>query len=171
MRHPTDGTLRRLLDEPAGVADDDREHVASCPVCLTGLAAARDDAAVAGGALRLEVTTDVEEGWRRLSRAVAADEPRRVAATTRAPRWRVALRRPVIAGIAVVALLTGASAAAATNWLQIFHTEQIAPVTVTQGDLVQLPELSAYGKLEITQGPHVRGVADAAAAQEATGLS
>jgi hypothetical protein len=27
MRHPTEGVLRRLLDEPAGVADSDREHV------------------------------------------------------------------------------------------------------------------------------------------------
>ncbi len=40
MRHPSDGTLRRLLDEPVGVADPDREHVADCPVCLAGLAAA-----------------------------------------------------------------------------------------------------------------------------------
>ena len=28
MRHPTEGLLRRLVDEPAGVADADREHVA-----------------------------------------------------------------------------------------------------------------------------------------------
>ena len=51
MRHPTDGMLRRLLDEPAGVADADREHVAGCPQCLAGLAAAREDAALVGAAL------------------------------------------------------------------------------------------------------------------------
>ena len=51
MRHPTDGTLRRLLDEPAGVADTDRAHVAECPVCLTQLAATRSDAAFAESAL------------------------------------------------------------------------------------------------------------------------
>ena len=28
MRHPTEGVLRRLVDEPAGVADADRAHVA-----------------------------------------------------------------------------------------------------------------------------------------------
>ena len=44
MRHPTEGVLRRLLDEPVGVADADREHVAQCPVCLSGLAAAQEDA-------------------------------------------------------------------------------------------------------------------------------
>ena len=42
MRHPTDGTLRRLLDEPAGVPDNDREHVAGCSACLSRLAAALD---------------------------------------------------------------------------------------------------------------------------------
>ncbi len=51
MRHPTDGTLRRLLDEPDGVADTDRDHIADCPVCQEGLDGARDDAAFAAAAL------------------------------------------------------------------------------------------------------------------------
>ena len=62
MRHPIDGTLRRLVDEPAGVAQADREHVAGCPVCLSGLAAAQDDAAVTGAALDFEVSPDVDRG-------------------------------------------------------------------------------------------------------------
>jgi len=44
MRHPTEGTLRRLVDEPAGVADADRSHVAGCPRCRAALAAAGEDA-------------------------------------------------------------------------------------------------------------------------------
>ncbi|HXV94202.1 MAG TPA: hypothetical protein VD813_12940, partial [Pseudonocardia sp.] len=97
MRHPTDGTLRRLLDEPAGVADADREHVAGCPVCLSGLAVAREDAAVTAAALGPDPTTDVDAGWRRLSRSVAVEGHRRVAASAPARRWRAALRRPVVA--------------------------------------------------------------------------
>ena len=42
MRHPTEGALRRLVDEPAGVADSDREHVAGCEQCLNRLAVARE---------------------------------------------------------------------------------------------------------------------------------
>jgi hypothetical protein len=57
MRHISDGTLRRLLDEPAGVADADREHTEDCPVCLSRLAAAQEDAAAAGAAL--DVAVDV----------------------------------------------------------------------------------------------------------------
>ena len=45
MRHPTEGVLRRLLDEPAGVADADRQHVADCQRCLGGLTAMREDVA------------------------------------------------------------------------------------------------------------------------------
>jgi hypothetical protein len=171
MRHPTDGTLRRLLDEPAGVADADRRHVAGCPVCLSGLAAAQQDAAVTSAALDVELTTDVDAGWQRLSRAVAGPGRRRAAAPAPVRRWRAALRSPLVAGFAVAALLAGAGTAAATDWLQIFHTEQIAPVTAPEADLVQLPDLSAFGEVEVTEEINVREVADAAAAEEATGLA
>ena len=40
-----------------------------------------------------------------------------------------------------------------TDWLQIFRTDQIAPVNVTQADLVELPDLSAYGEIEVTKRP------------------
>lgn len=50
MRHPTEGVLRRLLDEPAGVADSDREHLAGCPQCLGGLASVSESAGVVDSA-------------------------------------------------------------------------------------------------------------------------
>ncbi|NEK56689.1 hypothetical protein GCU56_02210 [Geodermatophilus sabuli] len=168
MRHPTDGTLRRLVDEPVGVADADREHVAGCPVCLSGLAAAQADAALAGAALDARVSPDVDAGWHRLSHAVPVRA--RPASAARTPRRRALLRSPVVAVAGVVALLTGAGAAAAADWLQIFRTEQIAPVAVSSADLVALPDLTAYGDVEVVEEPDVREVADAAAAEEATGL-
>jgi hypothetical protein len=167
MRHPNDGTLRRLLDEPDGVADTDRSHVDGCASCLAGLDAARSDAALAGAALRFEPDVDVDAGWRRLS---AAGEPRRATAA-HGRRWRAALRSPAVAAVAAVALLTGASAAAAADWLQIFRTDRIAPITVTQADLVTMPDLSAYGDVKVTNGPKVRKVAAAAAAAAVTGLT
>ena len=104
----------------------------------------------------------------RLSHAVAVDGRRWQPAAT-ASRWRASLRKPVVAVFAVIALLTGASAAAAADWLQIFRTEQIAPITFTQADLVALPDLSAYGTVEVSEEPDVREVADVAAAEKATG--
>lgn len=170
MRHPTDGTLRRLVDEPAGVADADREHVANCPVCLSALAAAQEDAAATGAALDVPSDVDVDAGWRRLSRAVSAEGRRRVAAAP-ASRWRATLRSPVLAAVGAVALLTGAGVAAAADWLQIFRTEQIAPVTAPERDLVRLPDLSDIGEVEVTEQVDIHPVADADAAKEVSGLA
>ncbi|MEV4534387.1 hypothetical protein AB0J82_11215 [Asanoa sp. NPDC049518] len=162
MRHPNDGTLRRLLDEPAGVADADRAHVAGCPRCQAGLAAVQRDADVASAALRDEPGVDVDAGWERLSATRA--RPGKAAAR----RWR--LRSPLVAAIGVAALLAGASAAAAGDWLQIFRTERIAPVTAPEADLIKLPELDEFGELVPIEPIRIRQVADADAAAKATGL-
>src|SRR3954469_21900413 len=135
MRHPIDGTLRRLVDEPAGVPDADREHVATCPVCLAGLAAARDDATAADRLLTEPPRVDVDAGWHRLTASVAADEARRPGAEAAPRRRRALIRRPAIAALGVAVVLLGASAAAAADWLQIFHTEHVTAVTVNQSDL------------------------------------
>jgi hypothetical protein len=170
MRHPTDGTLRRLLDEPAGVADADREHAAGCPVCLSRLTAAQEDAAAAGAALDVDLAVDVDSAWQRLSHSIAAGGRGRAPAAASADRWRTALRSPAVATLCVVAVLLGAGAVAAADWVQIFRTERIAPVAITRTDLLELPDLSAYGDLEVTREADVREVADADAAEEATGL-
>jgi hypothetical protein len=170
MRHPTEGVLRRLIDEPAGVGVPDREHVAGCPVCLAGLATARDDAAVVSGALRTDVEVDVGAAWQRLSTALPDTDQGRVPAPARVARSRAFLRRPVVAALAVAVVLTGAGTAAANDWFQIFRTEQIAPVGFSTADLVALPDLSAYGDVEVTGSEGLHEVADAAAAAAETGL-
>ena len=179
MRHPTEGVLRRLLDEPAGVADRDRRHVAGCPQCLGQLEATREDAVLVGAAMAPEgvADVDVDAAWRRLSSAALGSEPERTAhplaaapARPRATGSRGLLRRPAAAALAVAAVLTGTGVAAAEGWLQIFRTEEVAPVSLSTADLIALPDLSAYGELEVTGDPDVREVPDAAAAEAATGL-
>ncbi len=171
MRHPSEGVLRRLLDEPAGVADADRRHVAGCPQCLGGLAAVREDAALVDAALATEGGQDVDvaAAWRRLSTAAQA-EGQRAAAPSPTGRSRGALRHPLVAALAVAVVLTGASVAAANEWLQIFRTEEIAPLSLRTADLVALPDLSAYGVLDVTREADVHVVRDAAVAATETGL-
>ncbi|HWT23400.1 MAG TPA: hypothetical protein VN213_07830, partial [Solirubrobacteraceae bacterium] len=106
----------------------------------------------------------------RLAPAVAVERPRRGAATPRRARRRPTLRSPVVALAGVIAVLTGAGVAAAADWLQIFRTERVAPVSVTEADLVQLPDLSAYGDVEVMDEVDVRPVADAAEAARQSGL-
>ena len=172
MRHPSEGVLRRLLDEPAGVADADRDHVARCEECLRGLAAIREDADLVHAALATEASADVDvaAAWRRLSAGSPATRRAPAAVPPRAGRLRAALRRPVVAGVAVAAVLTGAGTAAANGWLPIFRTEQVAPLSLSTADLNALPDLSAYGELAVTGDPDVRTVPDAATAAAETGL-
>jgi len=169
MRHPTEGVLRRLLDEPAGVADADRQHVRDCPVCLVELAAARQDATTVATALRADRVgdPDVDAAWARLS----AELPDRSASRAAAPRRRAAfLRRPAAAALAVGLVLAGAGVAAANDWLPIFHTEKVATVSIQTDDLVALPDLSAYGDVEVTGEGNPHQVADAVTAANFTGL-
>jgi len=173
MSHPTEGLLRRLLDEPAGVPDADRRHVLNCPQCLDGLATARQDAALVGAALTTcsAGEPDVDAAWQRLSATRAtASIPRRATAPERSGRLAALVRRPAAAALAVAVVLTGASTAAANDWLPAFRTERVAPVSFTTADLVSLPDLSAYGELVVTGEPDVRQVPDAATAEELTGL-
>jgi len=172
MRHPTEGVLRRLLDEPVAVADSDRRHIAECPQCLDGLEVMRADAVLVGAALATGsvVGVDLDTAWRHLSAPAPAPEPRRVRPAHRAAPARQVLRRPAFAALAVAVALTGAGAAAANDWLPIFRTKQIAPVTLSTSDLIALPDLSAYGELVVSGVVDVSPVADAAAATAATGL-
>ena len=169
MRHPTEGVLRRLVDEPAGVADADRAHVAGCSTCLRELDGVRADARLVGTALASPTTgLDPDAAWARLSTTTAA--PVRPASV--APgRWRTAVRRPVVAALSAVVLVAGAGVAAANDWLPIFSTERVDPVEITSAELVQVPDLSAYGDLQVTQEPEPEQVADAATARERTGLA
>ncbi len=168
MRHPADGVLRRLLDEPAGVADLDRQHVAGCPTCLPALAAVREDAALVGAALATGDGADVDAAWRRLSTAAPAPAPAPRSLPRR--RRRAPVTRPAAAALAVGLVLAGAGTAAANDWLQVFRTQQVAPVSVTTADLVALPDLGAYGELVANGEPDVHEVPDAAAAAAETGL-
>jgi hypothetical protein len=168
MRHPTEGVLRRLVDEPAGVADADRAHVTACPECLAGLDRARTDALAAGAALDVPLGVDVDRAWTRLS--TAAGHRGAVAAPPRPRRLRSALRSPLAAVLGAVVVLTGAGAAAAADWLPIFHTEHVAALPVNTAELNQLPDLSAYGDVVLTgDGPPER-VDGAAEAHNRTGL-
>jgi hypothetical protein len=132
----------------------------------------RHDAALAGAALSTDVGTevDVDAAWRRLSAATPTARPLRAAGPSRADRARGMLRRPAVAGVAVAAVLAGASTAAATDWLEIFRTERVAPVSLGTADLVALPDLNAYGDLVVTGEPDVHEVAGRSAAEAESGL-
>lgn len=172
MRHPSEGVLRRLVDEPAGVTDDDRAHITGCQACLSALDTARSHSRLVHAALATDAPVDTDAAWARFAATSAATRaPRPVVPAATPGRWRTALRRPVIAAVSAAVLLGGAGVAAANDWLPIFQTQRVDPVEITSADLVAVPDLSAYGDLEITQQPDHAQVSDARTARERTGLA
>jgi hypothetical protein len=182
-RHPADGVLRRLVDEPAGVSDPDRAHVAGCARCQQALEVVRHDAAAASallGAAPAASAASAAQGddaaWQRLHRAAASEgtaAPARVTALDPARRRRSAWRRPGVVALGVAVVVAGAGTAAASDWLRIFQVQQVAPVSISSADLAglgQLPDPSAFGEAVATKPVEVREVADADAAAQATGL-
>jgi hypothetical protein len=131
----------------------------------------REDATFVDAALAAEdgLDVDVAAAWRRLTAAVPAAGSGR-GASPRAGRFRAALRRPAVAAVAVAVVLSGAGVAAANDWLEIFRTEEIAPVSFSTADLNALPDLSAYGDVAVTGEAAVHRVNGAAAAAAQTGL-
>jgi hypothetical protein len=85
-------------------------------------------------------------------------------------RFGELVRRPAAAALAVGVVLAGAGTAAATDWLPIFRTEEVVAVGLTGADLVALPDLEAYGEVEVTGDGDLRSVADAATAARESGL-
>lgn len=170
MRHPTEGVLRRLVDDPAGVADPDRAHIAGCPSCLSGVDRARADAAATGAVLTAPplAPTDLEGAWHRLSTRPIGDS--RAVPARRRPPVRARLRSPLTAALGAALLLAGAGAAAAGDWLPIFRPTHVVAVPVNATELNQLPDLSAYGDVQLNGSAAPERVADAGAAHARTGL-
>ena len=103
MRHPSEGVLRRLVDEPAGVTDDDRAHVAGCPTCLRG--AGRPPAPTP----RLVDAALATSGRRRHRRRLGPVRDDRGRARRRPVRRRRA-GRPLAAGACAVPVVAALSA-------------------------------------------------------------
>lgn len=175
MRHPAEGVLRRMVDEPAGVSDPDHQHVTACTRCQEALATVRADADVAAGALvgvRAVPEARTDAAWHRLT-STAAEGPSRPAASTAPARrqgTRGWLRRPGVLALGVAVVVAGASTAAASDWFRIFQAETVQPVSFSSTDLVDLPDPSSFGEAVGGQEVQVTAVSSAEAAAQATGL-
>ncbi len=183
MRHLSDGTLRRLYDEPLALSVAERAHYMACDACrareVAIAAAARQ---VAHGLATPPVRVDTARAFTKLQRRLDAPE------SLARPRWyerivtmmRVEQRRLVkpVGGVVAAAAVAGALALTpagsfAQSLLTVFEPQQIAVVPVTRADMTQLrnlPDLSSYGTMTQGARPGVNVVSSAAAAQAATGL-
>lgn len=174
MQHLGDGDLRRLIDEPLAATEADRLHLADCRDCSS-----RRDllAAEAEGAASLLAVPDFQPDTARAlnlvrQQARKASRPRRAwaAFSWNAPRFG----RPLVLAVALAAIGTAALAASPSVLTVFSPTQGVKTVTVNKpapGEITGLPDLSAYGTMNVVQKPTTQAVLTAAEAQQLTGLT
>ncbi len=172
--HPSEGCLRRLLDEPFLVQDRTRRHVAGCARCSERLGRFGQARARVGAMMVLASSQpglSANQAAARLQLSPASSAPGRgrlpalpVTATARKVRkWALAC-----AGACVV-VGGGLGTAAAEGWITISRPAQVAPVALPQGALLKLPHLRDFGQLASSERPQLHEVATLAAAEAASG--
>ena len=172
--HPSDGTLRRSLDEPVALDAASRTHLTTCARCAERVRHMSVDAAAVQAMLATpEAFVDVAASRARLARdeagtAAAPGSPRPVRRTwsgsTRAGRVMAGIAVAAVASVALV--VTGG----AQDFLSIFQPSQFAAVPVTATDVRSLAGLTSYGSVTGGSSIKFQPEPDAAAAAAAAGL-
>ena len=177
MRHLSDGTLRRIYDEPLALTSQDQAHYDGCAECKTRFesiaSAARATAALltvpgftpeAAGALRsvrIRIQTESARPPRWYERWLDRSSP----------RWRP-VTRPVIAVLLAGALLVGVTATGvALGWLRVYAPTTVAPLPVGPSDFTGTGVLLDYGDVKwLPDAPTLHQLSDATAASAQSGL-
>jgi hypothetical protein len=167
VAHLTEGTLRRMVDDPDSNSGADARHLESCADCRSRYAAGAEDAGSIATLLAApELKVDTGAAFKRVMAAPAA-QPR---FGFRLPVLRPGSRPMMLAFAAAAALVALLATAIAENGT-VFAPSTVTPVPVTVADLQSLSQLSDYGTFSWTTQPQLQVVTSAAEAANATGLN
>jgi hypothetical protein len=164
VAHLTDGTLRRMVDDPDARAGADAAHLDGCPECKTRFAQISDDARLIATLLTVpDARIDASRAFAQVSRA-----PRSRPAFVRLPVFRSPvhpMRLALVAAVMIAALSLVAFASAGL----FFKPSTVVAVPVTVADMQALSQLSEYGTVTWTQQPNLQVATSAADATAASG--
>ena len=165
MAHLSEGTLRRMVDDPDARVGRDKAHLEGCPECTAHFKVVSDDAGSIATLLAVpEARVDVSSAFQRVVTAPAA-QPR---FGFRLPVARPGSRPMVLAfaaAIAGVALLVSAVALNQGSWTP----NTVTPVPVTVADMQALSQLADYGTVTWTKQPNLQVVTSSADASAVAG--
>jgi hypothetical protein len=175
MMHPSNGTLRRSLDESVAVDASSRAHVAQCARCGARLQRMSTNATAVSSMLASPDPV-VDLGAARARLAFKESEPLAGKNSARATRrtWsgntlagRVVAAVAVVAGASVLLVATGG----AQDFLSLFQPSQPVAVPVTATDVRSLAGLASYGTVSGAPSIAFKPESDAAAAAAVAGLA
>src|SRR5579884_1127698 len=153
MFHLAEGTLRRYRDDPLILTTSQRQHFDRCPVCQRRHAAiARDAEGIENFFTMPPAPVNASAALARFQQHVRAEQVQPKSSRWARPGFR--LQTKPLAGLAGAAVLVSGLAltpagSMAQSLLTIFQPKQITTVTFTTGDLRSLPNLRAFGTLQM----------------------
>jgi hypothetical protein len=162
MKHISEGVLRRLDDEPLAVPDRVTEHVAACARCQARGAEIADDAKRAARLFAApQLVPDLDAEWARFGQQLRRSEASGAGAGAGPGPGRVIVDRPRLrsprvslrAGLAIGAIgFVVVGAAAAASLTTIFAPTQVAPVSLSRGDLQAIASLTGLSDNQLLGG-------------------
>ena len=161
MAHLTEGTLRRMVDDPDARVGADAAHLATCTQCKAQFDAIADDARSVATLFAVpEPRVDVARAFARVTAAPKA-QPALGFRLPFAPRVQLAL----VAAVAAVSVVLVAFAAGGL----LFQPTKVQPVPITLSDIEALSQLADYGTFAWTKQPEFQVTANAADASAVAG--
>jgi predicted anti-sigma-YlaC factor YlaD len=177
VRHLSDGTLRRIYDEPLALTSSDQAHFDSCSECKAHFESIANTARATASMLSVPgFTPEPAAALRSVRMRIRTGE------TARPPRWyerwldRTSRWRPIatpaIAVVLAAVLLTGVTATGlAQSWFRVFEPRTVAPVQVVPSDFAGTGALLDYGAVTwLPDAPTLHQLSDATAASAQSGL-
>jgi hypothetical protein len=167
VAHLTDGTLRRMVDDPDARAGSDAAHLEACPECHTRFDALSDDARAVAALLAVpEARVDVAQAFARVIQAPKSAP----ALGVRLPLIHLRPRRvtfALVAAVSAAALVVVGFAASGF----FFKPTNVQAVPVTAVDIQTLSQLAEYGTFTWVKQPNLSAATSASDASTAAGIT
>ena len=166
MAHLSEGTLRRMFDDPDSRTGSDQQHLESCGDCRTRFEKVSGEARSIATLLAVpEAKVDVARALDRVRSAPAA-KPK---LGFRLPILRPA-SRPMMLAFAAAGVAVGLLVTVIAQDANVYAPSSVTPVPITVADLQALSQLSQYGTISWTKQPQLQVVTGAAEAASMSGL-
>ncbi len=178
MRHLSDGTLRRIYDEPLALTAADQAHFDECPDCKPRFDAIANEARATTALLRVpSFEPQARAALSVVQARITREETARPARwyqrwlDRNSPRWRP-MATPAIAVLLAAVLVTGLGVSGvAQSLIRVFEPRQLQAVQVSPSDFAQGTALLDYGNVKWQpEAPKLQQLSDSAAAQSQSGL-
>jgi hypothetical protein len=177
MRHLTDGTLRRIYDEPLALAAAEQEHFDDCSECRARYQSIANTAQAAGALLGTPAYEPAPSAaLATLRQRLGSERNRRAPWYQRwtdrtSPRLRP-LATPAFAVAIAALMVTGIAVTGVSGQLaRIFEPSQLAPIQVSPSALNGAALRLDYGQLKwLPAPPQAQQIADANTAHTLSGL-